>query len=92
LFFLHLAMEKLLKALVCKATQKPAPYIHSLPLLAGRAAARLDASQMNFLAGFDRFNLAARYPDDLAPMPKIAGATKLAKEFMTVYRCLTKQL
>ncbi|HUB23871.1 MAG TPA: HEPN domain-containing protein [Tepidisphaeraceae bacterium] len=92
LFFLHLAMEKLLKAMVCKTTQKPAPHIHSLPILATRASAILNVDQMSFLAAFDRFNLAARYPDDLTPMPRMARVTKLAREFTVVYRCLAKQL
>ena len=33
LFMGHLAVEKLLKALVVKATKQHAPYTHSLPLL-----------------------------------------------------------
>ena len=34
LFFAHLALEKLLKALVCRRTQDLAPRIHSLVRLA----------------------------------------------------------
>jgi HEPN domain-containing protein len=36
LFFGHLAIEKLLKALVVKETKDHAPYTHSLPLLASK--------------------------------------------------------
>ena len=36
LFIGHLALEKLLKALVVKTTRKHAPYTHSLPLLANK--------------------------------------------------------
>jgi len=36
LFLGHLAIEKLLKALVVKETREHAPYIHSLPLLASK--------------------------------------------------------
>ena len=57
---LHLSLEKLLKALVCKVTQQPAPRIHSLPALAQRAGVVLTAEQSQFLAGFDRFNIAGR--------------------------------
>lgn len=92
LFFLHLATEKLLKAMVCKATQQPAPRIHSLPILADRAAVNLKAEQRDFLSQFDRFNLAGRYPDDLIPMPRTQQAMKLARELRKVYRCLAKQL
>jgi HEPN domain-containing protein len=92
LFFYHLAMEKLMKALVCKTTRQPAPRIHSLPVLAARAGASLKPEQEQFLARFDRFNLAGRYPDDLTPMPRRPQAISLLAEFRTVYRCLAKQL
>ncbi len=92
LFFLHLAMEKLLKALVCKETQKPAPRVHSLPALAERAKVELTDDQKLFLAGFDRFNLSGRYPDDVSPLPRLPQAQKLSKELNKVYRWLTKQL
>lgn len=92
LFVLHLAMEKLLKAMVCKTTGKPAPRIHSLPMLAERGAARLTPEQQIFLAGFDRFNLAGRYADDLTPIPRRPQALKLAQEMKQVYRWLAKQL
>ena len=92
LFFLHLALEKLLKALVCKATQRAAPRIHALPILAERAAIALQPGQQEFLAHFDRFNLAGRYPDDVTPIPRAPQALKLAQEVRKVYRCLAKQL
>ena len=92
LFFLHLSLEKLLKAMVCRATQKPAPRIHSLPFLAERAKAVLEPKHQEFLAKFDRFNLAARYPDDVSPIPRHASALKLEVQFKELYQCLAKQL
>jgi HEPN domain-containing protein len=92
LFFLHLAMEKLLKAMVCKVTQQPAPRIHSLPILAQRAGVALEVEQLQFITRFDRYNLAGRYPDDLAPTPQISQALKLSQEFRKVYQCLAEQL
>jgi HEPN domain-containing protein len=92
LFFLHLAMEKLLKALVCQKTRQPAPRIHSLPSLAQRAAVQMSADQFEFLAAFDRFNIAGRYPDDLIRMPRNPQALKLVHTLKKVYRCLIGQL
>ena len=92
LFILHLAIEKLLKALVCKATLKLAPRIHSLPNLAEQAGVVLQPEQESFLRRFDKFNLAGRYPEDPSPIPRPAEALELAREFRKVYRCLTKQL
>lgn len=67
LFFLHLAMEKMLKAHVCKATLNLAPRLHSLVQLAEMSKLRFSEAQMNALADLNRFNLAGRYPDMLAP-------------------------
>ena len=38
LFMGHLALEKLLKAIVVKATRNHSPYTHSLPLLAEKTS------------------------------------------------------
>jgi HEPN domain-containing protein len=92
LFFMHLSMEKLLKALVCKTTQQPAPRIHSLPSLAERAGVALDPQQTKFLGRFDLFNIAGRYPEGVRDLPRSPEAQKLAKEFRKIYRCLEKQL
>jgi HEPN domain-containing protein len=92
LFFLHLAMEKLLKALVCQKTRQLAPRIHSLPSLAERAVVQLSVEQIEFLSAFDRFNIAGRYPDDLVHIPRNPQALKLAQTLKKVYRCLAGQL
>jgi hypothetical protein len=66
--------------------------MHSLPVLAQRAAISLSPQQWDLLAGFDRFNIAGRYPDDLTPLPRHPAALKLAAEMRKVYQCLSKQL
>ncbi len=55
LFFAHLAMEKLLKAHVCRATRDLPPRIHPLLRLAERTALVLSEEQRIFLARFDRY-------------------------------------
>jgi hypothetical protein len=57
LFCLHMSMEKLLKALVSKATQEPAPKTRSLPILAKTANVELEPQQFRFLRTFDSFNI-----------------------------------
>jgi HEPN domain-containing protein len=69
LFFAHLALEKALKAQVCRRTRDLAPRIHNLVRLAELAALHLDSQQIDVLAEMNAFNLEGRYPESLAPPP-----------------------
>lgn len=64
LFFGHLAIEKVLKAIVVKATQAHAPLTHSLPLLASKTNIEIPASIIDRLAEYTEFHMESRYPDD----------------------------
>jgi HEPN domain-containing protein len=50
LFFAHLAVEKTLKALVCRTTQDLAPPIHNLIRLAEKARVKLFEEHTDLLA------------------------------------------
>lgn len=63
LFFAHLALEKILKALVCRRTQDVPPRIHNLTRLSELAGLELDAQQARILAAMNQFNLEGRYPE-----------------------------
>ncbi len=63
LFFAHLYLEKLLKALVVKHTQAHAPPKHGLNLIADRAGLSLTTKQKEFLRRVTDYNLNTRYPD-----------------------------
>jgi HEPN domain-containing protein len=63
LFFAHLALEKILKAHVCRKTSALPPKIHSLLRLAKESGLQFNAEQIEFLAKFDRFQVQGRYPD-----------------------------
>ena len=54
LFFAHLALEKLLKAHICRATADLAPRIHTRLRLAERTGLAYGEGQRVFLARFDR--------------------------------------
>lgn len=69
LFFAHLAMEKALKAVVCRRTRDIAPPIHNLVRLAEVAGVELSQEQVDLLADVSAFNIETRYPDRLAPPP-----------------------
>lgn len=64
LFMGHLAVEKLLKALVVKTTHQHAPHSHSLPLLASKLNIKLPQRIMKRLARFMEFYFEARYPEE----------------------------
>lgn len=63
LFFGHLALEKLLKAIVVRHTGLHAPFSHSLPMLAGRTGLVIPESILDQLAEFMEFHTEARYPE-----------------------------
>ncbi|MBI3600544.1 MAG: HEPN domain-containing protein [Nitrospinae bacterium] len=64
LFMGHLAVEKLLKALVVKTTREQAPYTHSLALLAGMLPIEFPSETIDKLARFMEFHFEARYPEE----------------------------
>src|SRR3989338_949864 len=61
LFFCHLMLEKILKALVVKKTKSHAPYTHKLVDLAKLVKIKLTKEQINYLTEITEFNIAARY-------------------------------
>jgi HEPN domain-containing protein len=63
LYFCHLALEKLLKALWVLQRKEHPPRMHNLVFLAEKASAELDGTVLDFLAELNEFNLEARYPD-----------------------------
>ncbi|MBI4991366.1 HEPN domain-containing protein [Candidatus Gottesmanbacteria bacterium] len=63
LFFLHLAIEKLLKALHQKRRNEPAPPIHNLARLADLCKLGLDEQTERELKEISSFSVSARYDD-----------------------------
>lgn len=63
LFFSHIVLEKILKAIVVKRTKKQAPYTHNLVFLKELANVELDKKEVDLLDRVNQFNIRARYPD-----------------------------
>jgi HEPN domain-containing protein len=63
LFFGHLAVEKLLKALYAQERNDHAPPTHNLQRLAVACGLPLDEGRTDVLLAITEFNLEARYPD-----------------------------
>lgn len=64
LFFLHLSIEKALKALYVEVHEEHAPFSHGLLYLAERCKLQLDESTEEILSEINEFNLETRYPDE----------------------------
>jgi HEPN domain-containing protein len=80
LFFGHLALEKLLKAIFAKDHDETPPFSHRLPYLAEKAGLELSSKQLELLEAVTDFNLEARYPDE-----KFTFQKKCTKEFTSEY-------
>lgn len=63
LFFLHLSVEKVLKALYVKINKLQAPPIHNLLELIKCSGLILDANQQKFITTLLPFYIQAMYPD-----------------------------
>ncbi|MCF7811107.1 HEPN domain-containing protein [bacterium] len=91
LFFAHLALEKMLKACVCKETQDLAPRIHNLRRLAELANLELNSEQKNIMTEANTFNLEGRYPEFLGPPPKKNESIKLLNNIKELFEWLKSQ-
>ncbi len=86
LFFGHLALEKMLKALCVKELRDHAPPIHNLVRLAKIAGIELDEQAESDLVTVTAFNIESRYPDF-----KGSFRRKCTQEFTTTQMDLIKR-
>jgi AbiV family abortive infection protein len=87
LFFCHLSIEKMLKAIIVKSTKTAPPLIHDLIRLAEKAKLPLSEAQMNELAEITTFNIGARYDDY-----KLSFRKKAKKQFSFKYLKKTREM
>jgi len=64
LFFGHLILEKILKALIIQNKKDHAPCSHNLVNLANIANIKISKKELEFLVDINTFNIQARYPDE----------------------------
>ena len=91
LFFAHLALEKMLKAIVCKQSQDLAPRLHNLSRLADLAALTPDEGKMEVLAEMNAFHIEGRYPESLAKAPTREESLTYMARAEGVYQWLMNQ-
>ncbi|MBL6990270.1 MAG: HEPN domain-containing protein [Bacteriovoracaceae bacterium] len=80
LFFLHLSIEKALKALYVNEFSEHAPFCHGLLYLTAECKLKLDDKKQEVLADINEFNLETRYPDEEFELNK-----KATKNFTQKY-------
>lgn len=86
LFFGHLALEKMLKALCVRELRDHAPPIHNLVRLAKIAGIELDEQAETDLVTITAFNIESRYPDFKSSFRK-----KCTQEFTTTQMEIIKR-
>ncbi|MFH1259805.1 MAG: HEPN domain-containing protein [Elusimicrobiota bacterium] len=85
LFFCHLSIEKLLKALVIKSIKTAPPLIHDLVRLAEKTGIEFTGEMMDKIAEISTFNIQARYDDY-----KLSFYKKATSQFTSKYMTVTK--
>ena len=74
LFFLHLSIEKAMKALFVFNNSNFAPLTHNLLALATHSKLVLDSDQTELIAAINDFNLQTRYPNEIDELERLATA------------------
>lgn len=92
LFFAHLALEKVLKAHVCRTTSDLAPRLHTLLRLAEQTDLTLSEAYTVFLARFDRYQIEGRYPDLLPAAPSVVVARAELTQAQEIFEWLNQLL
>ena len=88
LFFVHLALEKALKAIACRVIGHDPPRIHNLVRLAELAHITPSQEQMETLAKMNAFNIEGRYSNLLQPSPTLAEARAYLSQAEEVFSWL----
>ena len=95
LFFAHLALEKILKAIIIDKTGEHAPYSHSLIYLVKVSGISITDDQADQLAEYMDFHIESRYPDDKRSFYKKCTEKFTVSKFAemeNLYKWLVKKL
>jgi HEPN domain-containing protein len=94
IFFCHLALEKLLKALVTETTQSIPPKTHDLLELRQLAGLAIPEPHLSFVGTINTVSIVTRYPSDLGRL-QTEYPEAIARRYLVqteeVYRWLKNQ-
>jgi len=92
LFFLHLTLEKILKAHVCRNGRDIAPRLHNLARLSELSGIAFKQEDSDFLAEMNPFNIEGRYPEMWGPVVSREEADMLLQKTRGIFEWLKNQL
>jgi len=95
LFFGHLTLEKILKAIRVKTTKDHAPFTHSLTFLASKTKIEIPESILDKFAEYTEFHIESRCPDEKRDFYRRCTqefARKKFAEIEEVYQWLIQKL
>ena len=92
LFFIHLSLEKIIKARVCKKTGCLAPQTHSLLKLFEATGLVISQEDREFLGEMTQYNIAGRYPDLSKVLPPPVSVKEIRQKAERIYIWLLSQL
>ena len=92
LFFCHLAMEKVLKAVYVKIKNEFAPKTHNLLYLCELCGIELSDERMTFYAILMKYQITGRYPENTAQPPEQETVIKYYEKVMEEILWLKQKL
>lgn len=92
LFFINLAVEKILKACVCRNQKKTPPKTHNLVYLYELAGLEENAERQDALEALNRFCLEGRYPEQWPVIPDRKESQRYLALAEQLIQWLKKQL
>lgn len=92
LFFLHMALEKILKAHICRSINDVAPRLHNLVRLAELSGIIFGQKQIDLLAEMNPFNIEGRYPEVWGTVPSRKESDMLKQKTKELFEWLKNQL
>jgi HEPN domain-containing protein len=87
LFFGHLTIEKILKAIYVDKLEEIPPYTHRLVYIAEKVHIKLTTEQLELLETVTDFNIEARYPDE-----KFSFKKRCTRDFTERYLTKIKEM
>lgn len=92
MFFIHLALEKIIKAHVCRVSGDLAPRIHNLSRLAGLSGVSISKDVAGFLAELNKYTIEGRYSDTYEEVPDSVEIETILTESERIFTWLHDQL
>jgi len=92
LFFCHLTIEKIFKALVVKKTNQLAPKTHNLNYLYELAGVKVSDENTLFMSVLMKYQLEGRYPEYYPKVPLFETGNDYLCKTKALFECLRQML